>query len=510
MIERSVDLCIVGSAGAGLTAALKAKELGVKDVLVVEKQGTTGGCSKIPCGIFAVDSPVQKRFGFYYDPDDFFRRLMMVTGWNCEAMLIRKWICGSGETIRWLESYGMKFDAVRPGNGIEGYAASTYHYTRQEGYHTGAQIVKALMRGCDQYGVEFMLNTRAKHLIREENGPVTGVICENKQGEQVVIHAKAVILGTGSISSNKDLIKRFYKGEAYEGIRIMAEIPHNTGDGLIMAEEIGASDAPISTLFIGPHNHFPGASEYVGSLIRRPEPIRVNRLGERCSDESWTSYTDFGWMIGVNLDRQPGKVIYGILNKKMIDNWQKNGRRPVHMIEELTTQYTKKRDPDVLDCDVDYGTWLDPIYEELDKEIAAGRAAKCETVEEMAAYIGCDVKALRKTLHDYNHYCDIKYDAQFLKNPNALVPINEPPYFVLRGPTGIDTCLGGLLIDHYQRVLDKKQYSIPGLYAAGVMTSGWTQQGGYAYFGSELSYTLFSGRNAGENAAAYIEELPTE
>ena len=137
MIECTVDLCIIGSAGAGLTAAVKAKELGVKDVLVLEKQGSTGGCSKLPCGVFAIESPVQKRFGFHYDVDDFFKRLMLVTNWNCDAKLCRKWLTGSGETIRWLESMGMEFDAVRPANGIEGKAASTYHYTRKYGYQYG-------------------------------------------------------------------------------------------------------------------------------------------------------------------------------------------------------------------------------------------------------------------------------------------------------------------------------------------------------------------------------------
>jgi predicted oxidoreductase len=77
MIEHTADLCVVGSAGAGLTAAVKAKELGVKSVIVLEKQGSTGGCTKLPCGLFAVDSPVQKRFGFHYSADDFFKRLML-------------------------------------------------------------------------------------------------------------------------------------------------------------------------------------------------------------------------------------------------------------------------------------------------------------------------------------------------------------------------------------------------------------------------------------------------
>jgi aspartate oxidase len=89
-------------------------------------------------------------------------------------MLCRKWLKGSGETIRWLESMGMEFDAVRPANGVEGKASSTYHYTRKHGYHTGAQIVKVLTGRCQALGVELMLNTRARHLIRGEDGAVHG------------------------------------------------------------------------------------------------------------------------------------------------------------------------------------------------------------------------------------------------------------------------------------------------------------------------------------------------
>ena len=159
-----------------------------------------------------------------------------------------------------------------------------------------------------------------------------------------------------------------------------------------------------------------------------------------------------------------------------------------------------------MDSDIDYGTWLDNLETEFEKEIAGGRAAKCETVEEIAEFIGCDAGVLTETMRNYNHYCDIKYDYEFLKDPDFLIPINKPPYYVFRGPSGIDTCLGGLLVDDCQRVLDKEHYQIPGLYGAGVLTSGWTSQGGYAYFGSELSYTLFSGRNAAENAAMYITE----
>jgi predicted oxidoreductase len=70
--------------------------------------------------------------------------------------------------------------------------------------------------------------------------------------------------------------------------------------------------------------------------------------------------------------------------------------------------------------------------------------------------------------------------------------------------SGIDTCLGGLKVDHRQRVMNKEGRSIPGLYAAGVMCSGWFNDN-YCFFGSEMSYTIFSGRSSGKEAAQYIE-----
>jgi fumarate reductase flavoprotein subunit len=55
------------------------------------------------------------------------------------------------------------------------------------------------------------------------------------------------------------------------------------------------------------------------------------------------------------------------------------------------------------------------------------------------------------------------------------------------------------------QVLDPNDQAIPGLFAAGVVTSGWESE----IYCSELSASAFgfavnSGRIAGENAAAYL------
>ncbi len=91
-----------------------------------------------------------------------------------------------------------------------------------------------------------------------------------RQGdEDWEIGAKVVVLATGSISANKDLIERFYGRENdMSHVRIMANVPHNTGDGLLMAEEIGAAATPIASLYIGPHNY--PHNTRIGLIVRRP------------------------------------------------------------------------------------------------------------------------------------------------------------------------------------------------------------------------------------------------
>lgn len=500
----STDLCIVGAAGSGLTAAVRARQMGVGSVVVLEKTSKPGGCTQLAGGIFGIDSPVQKRKGKYYSADQAFKDVIHVLNWNVDAKLVRKWICGSGENIRWLEELGMIWGDVVPFSGSKDKFRHTYHMSPAGNDvggemnaipHTGLNIVKTLLKACEKLGgIEIRCKTRAEHLIRDENGAVSGVIASTADGEELEVRSKKVILCTGSISSNKDLIKRFYQSSEYNDIRIMAEVPHNTGDGLIMAEEVGAMAGRVSTLFIGPHNHFPGASEITGAVIRRPHIMCVNRTGERFVDESLVTDDEFGWMKSVNIDRQPGKVIYGIFDQALMDDMMEN-REVMNCVDGPSAAdgiRFKNRTQ-----------WLDLLPAHCRKEEAAGRAKICSSIAEMAQYIGCGEKTLQKTIDDYNDACSMGYDAEFMKEPKYLNPVSTPPFYVLRGPSGIDTCIGGLSIDNHQRVIDNSSSPIPNLYAAGVLTSGWLA-GVYAFFGSEMSYTIFSGRNAAFEASSEI------
>jgi fumarate reductase flavoprotein subunit len=510
------DVCVIGGAASGLCAAISAAEKGAK-VTIIEKTKRLGGTLGVCFGLFAVESPAQQRLGIHHTADECFADLVQLLYWNCDAKLVRNWMCESGDAIRWLESKGLNFDAVVPFQGLKEFCRSTYHVCSQSNSRTGMQILRALKAEVQRLGIRVLLETRASHLIKDSSGKVTGVTAI-QGGTTLQINSKSTILATGSISANKELIARFYQGDDYKDLQIMSGIPHNTGDGLIMAEEIGAKIGNLSTLYIGPHNHGPGHSELTGMFIRRPHSIKINRNGERFIDEGVWTNSNFGWMVSYAVDKQPGKMTWVIFDDRMIqDMISKN--EFVGNFEYMSAKdigYHQKATPNTegsanFEGDEKYafygqkkyrGVWLENLMDEIESEKAAGRVKICQTVEEIAAWTGADLPNLKKTLARYNMFCHNGYDADFLKKSCHLIPLETPPYYVFQGPSGIDTCIGGIHVNYRLEVINKESRTIPGLYGAGVCTSGWLN-GGYGFYGSELGFSVYSGRTAGSNAADY-------
>ncbi len=507
-----VDVCVVGAAGGGLAAAVRAKELGAEKVIILEKMRRIGGSSVRPRGMFAVNSPLQARHGCYYDVDKMYREMMLIQCWDVDAMLVRKWVTQSGETIRWLEGEGAVFNRLTRMAGRNRNDLLLLHHMIADSHGdicTGKTIVDTLTRRCEELGIDIYTSTPAKHLKTDESGRVVGVLAEGPDGE-VDVDAKAVVLATGSISANKDLIASFYDGSReYDDVVTMANFPSNNGDGCIMAEEIGGKRGFISPLFIGPNNHYPGHGKVSGMATRRGDILLVDYAGERFVDENLRCCDDYGWMMSQNLDRQPDKRCYMLYDQNIIEHMQDD--YALYCLCDTVDILNFGGDPWAAErkkkeIQASGNDWRTEIIESLDTEVKNGHALKTDSLDEIAAYIGCDPETLKKTVADYNYACAVGYDKDFVKDPVALIPFSKPPYYVLIGDSAVDTFIGGVLVDNHQRVMSKKDRPIPGLYGAGVMTSGWLHKC-YAFPGSELSYTLFSGMNAAKEAAEYIKKV---
>jgi fumarate reductase flavoprotein subunit len=344
--------------------------------------------------------------------------------------------------------------------------------------------MNTMLKILEKNGVNVHTNTRAKKLLTNLDGAVTGVLA-SRGDKDIRVSARAVIICTGSISANEQLKARFYPGGDLSNVHIMANYPHNTGDGLIMAEEIGAGNTHISTLWIGPHGH--NTDESAGTLARRPNLIKVNRLGQRFVDEAIAVTRDFPWMNCLALDRQPDKICYVLIDEATLREFQRT--------KKVYANFEAMGGPN----------WLEKLDDAFISEQKEGRAKIADSWEDIAQYIGCDPEVLKNTIKQYNSYCENKYDAEFLKDPDYLLPLKKPPYYAIQGYSGIDTCIGGLRTNHDLEVVNKKDAPIKGLYAAGVVVGNWLGIG-YGYFGSEFSFTSYSGYTAGKNAAKFILE----
>ena len=113
------DVVIVGAGGAGLTAAVTAAEKGA-NVIVIEKRRKPGGTSAMAGGLFAAESPVQKRLRCDVSKDEIFKLHMEFTHWKTNPRVVRAFIDKSGDTIQWLEDKGVVFEHI----------CSNYHPSR--------------------------------------------------------------------------------------------------------------------------------------------------------------------------------------------------------------------------------------------------------------------------------------------------------------------------------------------------------------------------------------------
>jgi fumarate reductase flavoprotein subunit len=456
-MKMSVDIVIIGGGGAGLAAALAAVEKGAESVIVVEKRAKPGGNTALAGGLFACESPVQARQRIVADGDELFHRAMEWAHWSrINPKILRAFINKSGDTIRWLESKGLEFNLIR-------FYPDQVPLLQHNPRGGGAYLVKVLAKECQESGVRILTKTKCKRITQDKGSNVTGIIADNGSGE-TEIRAWSVIITTGGFAGNKELMRKY--GPDYTDGMALSGLPLK-GDGIYLAQNVGAAIEEYATIL----KEGPRLDLHKWPLMffeRDPSALWVNKNGERFIDES-VGYHVFE---SVNaMLRQPGRVSYALFDAAIRRQYEE---KMVDLEEALKTEATK------------------------------GSVKIAGSWGEMAAWIGADTGVLKATVVRYNDLCARGYDEDFAKERRYLVPLTDPPYYAIRGLVVILDTIGGIRINERTEVLDRENRTIPGLYAAGVVTSGWESE----IYCSDLSASAFgfainSGRIAGENALKY-------
>jgi fumarate reductase flavoprotein subunit len=473
------DLTVVGSGACGLSAALTAAELGSK-VAVLEKDSHIGGSANFAEGLFAVESDLQKREYIGTTRDEAFRMIMEYSHWRANARLVRAIVDQSAESIRWLQSYGVKFmgpKAMWP-NGVR-----VWHVLEGPHRAKGAAMNRRLAEEAAKRGVEILLDTPATAILKE-HGQIVGVAAE-KDGGTIRINSKAVLIVTGGYGNNKEWLKKYAGFELGVDLFPLGNF-NKTGDGIRMAWEAGAAEEGMEVLQLGRGGPVHTGVETTGLLeIACSQPnIRINQHGVRYCDENIQPNFTFD---GNALVRQKGRYSYSIFDESARQYWREKG-------VDLGAGF-RVLPGTPIDIDAD----LKAVMERGSRDVFVA-----DTLEELATKIGVNPNVLRATVDEYNSFCERGHDDLFAKDPKYLRPLHGPRFYALKGYVLFIGTLGGIKINERMEVLDREEMPIPGLYAGGLDAGGmYGDSYDLAYSpGGTLGFAIHSGRIAARSVVA--------
>ncbi len=222
---------VIGSGAAGLAAALEARDQGV-EVVVLEKMNFTGGTTRVSGGgLCAAGVDIQLDHGITEDsPEVHYEDMMRLGKHKNNPELVRTLTENAKDAVDWVRTKGIKLK-----DEVISYMTTYPRIYWVEG--GGLGFAEGLTQAAEDAGVSIELNTKATKLIQED-GRIVGVLAE-KDGSEITYRAsKGVVLATGGFAWNQDIFEEY----APQFVGIQTNNPENvtTGDGIIMAREVGA------------------------------------------------------------------------------------------------------------------------------------------------------------------------------------------------------------------------------------------------------------------------------
>jgi succinate dehydrogenase/fumarate reductase flavoprotein subunit len=465
-----VDVVVVGSGAAGLSAALAARAAGAR-VMVAESESVIGGATRLSGGlVMAAGTDIQEGVHRPDDPAAFYHDYMLFNQFELRPGLVRRLAYESAGTIDWLRQIGVRFQPFVPRGGVE--SVPRAHMVNGTPLGGGQYLVEVLSRQCRERDIDIALGLRVDRLLLRR-GVVAGVAVGGDE-----LEAGSVVLATGGFGANRSLVEQHLPSVAKHGDWGFYIGPESSrGDGLGLAAQAGAgtvgTDRCISvvTPMVGTREF----SNYLPAWM-----LVVGPDGRRLCDES-TSHLNSG------LAQDVGGFVYGLFDGRSLAD---NGSAELPTLKRL--EGTPPEWPTATRM------WSTDHMTEM---IASGAILEAGSLGELADRLGIDREATLGTIRRYNESVALGMDRDFLKDPRFLRAVEEPPFYGFECRAAVIGVTGyGIEIDESGQVLDGTSQGIRGLYAAGECIGGLI---GSHYLGSgeSLSACLTFGRIAGASAA---------
>lgn len=527
--DKQVDVVVLGTGGAGLTAALTAAAAGAT-VEVFEKAPTVGGTTAVSGGIVWIPAHNRSPDG-ELTTDDALRYLHAQSLGSMDDELVETFVRTGPAMLDFIEAHsGLRFEIATgfpdyqpelPGGqptGGRSLSAAPFDLAQLGEWATritsfpadwsnvgfdaetrarlhaaidertshlcvaGTALIAGLLKGLLDSGVVPHTHARAEQLIAED-GEITGVRIA-LPGQSLTVRARhGIILGTGGFEWDPALTQAFLRGPMHGAV----SPPNNTGDGLRLAMAHGADLANMGEAWWVPIVQIPGdtidgrqRSRSVRLERTRPRSIIVNSAGHRFVNEA----CDYNSMAGAfhYLDPRGGYVNdrgWMVFDSVHLQRYGFLGIEPGQPV------------PD----------WF------------------CESADlaELAAKTGIDAQGLSHTVEQWNRHVAAGADPDFGRGSSAydgywgddsatsltgktLGPVDTAPFYAVPVRIGAMGTKGGPRTDRDGRVLHVSGEPIPGLFAAGNAMGGVTGRA-YGGAGGTLGPAMVFGYRAGHAAA---------
>ena len=461
--ELDADVIVVGAGNAAFCTALSAREQGAS-VLVLERAPVeeAGGNTAFTAGAirFAYDGvddltelmpDLTEReinttdFGTYTE-DQFFDDMGRITEYRTDPDLCEALVRQSKPTVMWMKSKGVRFMPIygRQAYKVDG-KFKFWGGLTVEVNGGGPGLVESLTNAAKKEGIEVTYGCRALSLLHDDEG-VHGVkVRQDKKTFE--LRSKAVVLGAGGFQANTEWRTK-YLGPGWDLAKVRGT-RFNTGDGIRMALEIGAS--PYGNWSgchaVGWERNAPEFGDLaIGDNFQKhsyPLGLMLNAKGKRFVDEGadFRNYTYAKY--GRAILEQPGQLAWQVFDHKVIQ----------YLRDEYRIRQVTKVTAETLEDLVSKLEDVDP-------------AQALETIKAFNAAVQTDIP------FDPNVKDGRCTKGLEVNKTNWANTIDEPPFEAYATTCGITFTFGGLRINEHAGVLDVDMQEIPGLYACGELVGG--------------------------------------
>jgi fumarate reductase flavoprotein subunit len=503
-----VEVVVVGSGLGGLAAAMTAAEEGAKKVVLLEKEDYWGGATNWAEGNGRGQSTEAEARKSAISR-------VKSSGYMANPMLYYYMALDRKEDTDWLfDKHQVKTESMSMGGGAPG--GGQGQATSGEGPADGSQgqmpsggqgqapggggrpgggggpsfyaggngrsCIATLIPQAKALGIDLRMKTPAVSLLLKDPTTCTGVRARTAEGKTIEFKAKAVVLATGGMSTNKALLAK-YSTIDMEKVLIDGPASGQDGDGHVMVEASAHGKAMhlcVSSLFINVKG-FAYASSMGVCAGMQPTNLWVNQDAVRFTDESIVSSTE-----GCNKMVEIQGSVYSIMDQAGFDKYAAGG---------CQSHYSGFADKLV-------GKPIPGLAADFEKYKNLPDVFTAQTVEELAKKMGIDAAALKETVKKYNGFAKAGTDEEWGKKTSNIWPIEKAPFYGFRLSSGMLNTNGGVRINTNAQVVDPRYRAITGLYAAGIVTSGWM---GETYLGGGCQpVALWCGRKAAKHIVANL------